>query len=356
MPDEQNDYDDAPSLEDILFAMSGWPEVEEALQAWEERQSLRGRQVDGELSEEFLLRAIRHRDGAFREIAARSGHWSREVMDIAVGDHYADVRYVAACSPSTAPEGLVRLATDTSINVRAGVASNPSTPVTTLLELLDDSNESVRRFAVYQHRFPADVMERLSHSDDPEVLRAVATSPNTAPATLDHLARSMTVGLWAELIDNHNTPAASLELIPDTPRPHLHQGLLKHPNASDALCRRLARRYLDEADAPLRLAGLNLMFRGPVRVAPWGTGRTGEPVPAFDRPSDVVVWLAEGADLSTTVPYALDTANPDWLRWFILSRAQPDHSTWVRLATDHYPRLRELALRRLGQPSPTPTA
>jgi len=347
MPDAQNDDAGAHSLDDILYALSGWHEVEQTLLEWQEAREQRPQWGDQRLPEELLLRAIRHPEEPFRQIAAVAGSWSTEVMELAITDRDTEVRTVAARSVRTPPDALAIAATDHDDDVRLAAASNPSTPVPALLGLLRDPHAGVVLAAVRQYRLPCRVMSRLAASDDPSMMIAVAAAPQTSTAALHRLAsRSSAPGLWTALAGNPHTENRTLQLIPTTPRPHLHQLLIKHPLATDELCRRLARAYLDEPEAPLRLAGLALMFRGRVRVAPWGSGRTDAPPARFERPSDVLSWLAKGADLSTVLPYALDVDSPAWVRMFILSRAELDQATWARLATDHEPRIGDLALRR----------
>lgn len=341
-----DDHDEASELtvDNIFHALAGWPEVEKALSEWHERHERGSRTINGDLPEDLLLRGIRHPEGAFREIAALAGHWSCDVMALAIRDGWATVRAIAAGSSRTPADGLATAATDASVDVRLAVAANPSTPVTALQGLLRDSEISVVHAAVLQKRLPCRIMSRLATSDDPVIMEAVAGAPQTSTAALHRLAsRTTSTAVWTALVNNPHTERRTLELVPVTRHPHLHLSLVKHPWASDALCRRIAALYLDEPDAPLRLAGLTMLFRGSVTVAAWGTGRTHPKAPTFRRPSDVLAWLADGADLSTVLPYALDPANPGWLRWFILSRAQLDQATCDGLADDPEPRIRRLS-------------
>jgi hypothetical protein len=341
-----------PSVEDILFAMSGWPEVEEALLEWRRQHDTHTGHLSRSFTSEFLMRAIGHPDPSFRELAAEAGTSNREVMAVALHDDHPPVRVVAARSSAAPPGDLAAVAADTSVEVRRAVAANSSTPVPALITLVHDPDVEVRHAAVRQHRLPADVMADLADSDDSVVLCAVAASPLTKASTLHRLSKSASVEVWFQLASNLRTPARSLELIPAGQHPHLHKQLVSHPHASAALCRRLATTYLDEPDAPLRLIGLSLMFKGAVKVASWGEGRTDKPT-ELRRPSEVMAWLAEGGDLSTVVSFALDTSQPAWLRWFIVSRGELDHDLWVRLATDREPRIRTRALEQLAAGSAT---
>lgn len=341
-----DDHDEPSELtvDDILHALAGWPEIEEVLVDWYRRQQSGSRLINGDLPEDLLLRAMRHPDGTFREIAAQAGQWSCEVMALAIRDGWSTVRVIAAQSSRAPADGLAAAATDSSVDVRLAVAANPTTPVTALQGLLRDSEIAVVHAAVLQRRFSCRVMSRLATSDDPVIMAAVAGGPQTSTAALHRLAsRTTSAEVWAALATNPHTERRTLDLIPLGRQPHLHLLLVKHPWASDGLCRRVARLYLDEPDAPLRLVGLKVLFRGSVKVAPWGEGRVDRPAPEFDQPSDVLIWLADGADLSTVLPYALDPEKPEWLRWFILSRAQLDEATRERLVDDPQPRIRRLA-------------
>lgn len=341
--------DDSPGfdVEDILFALADWPRVEATLLDWQRRNQTPAGTLTRELDEALLTRAMFHPDEQFRAIAARAGTWSCDVMDMAIDDHSASVRAIAANSTATPPEGLAAASLDSAVTVRLGVAGNRSTPLPALLAMLDDDDRRVQVAAVAQYRFPCRVMSGLADSDDPDMLSVLAAGPRVTPTVLHKVAtRSRSLTVWLRLAQNHTTQSRSLDLIPLGQHPHLHQLLLKHPNASDALCRRVAVEYLDRPDAPLRLVGLSLMFRGPVKVAPWGQGRFDAKVPRFKRPSDVVAWLADGADLSTVMPYAMNQRHPEWLRWFIVCRAELDEATRARLASDREPRLRQLACER----------
>jgi len=253
-----------PTIDDIFHALAGWEVVEEKLLEWKKKSSNQSRLLD----EDFLNRAMSHPETQFRELAAQAGHWSHVIMARAIVDRAAEVRYVAACSHSTPTVELSNAAGDEDVNVRRGVASNRVTPV----------------------------------------------------VTLHHLATAPFSGVWAELVQNPSTAAESLDLVPTGARPELHRQVMTHPNASSSLCQQLACAYLDEPGAPLRIMGLHLMFRGPVKVASWGQGRTDDPPVSFDRPSDVLRWLAEGGDLSTVAEYAHSAPCPAWLRQFVLSR------------------------------------
>lgn len=350
MTDSANAPTSEHSLDDIFNALAGWPDLEQTLLDWQHRQQTRSRPVQRELSEDFLVRAMKHPDETFREIAAEAGDWSHDVMRLAISDQCESVRSIAARSTQTPPEALAIAANDTSDLVRLFVAANRATPIQALQTMMRDPDHTVRRAAVLQGRFSCRVLSRLASSDDAVILAAVAQAFQTSPATLHRLAtRAPSLALWKALATNPRTENRTLALIPAEPRAHLHTPLLKHPLASDELCRRLARGYLDQPDAPMRLAGLALMFRGSVKVLAWGQGRMHRNVPMFAQPSDVVIWLADGADLSTTVPYALDEQNPEWLRWFILSRAELSQEVWARLANDPHDRVRKRAHNRVAK-------
>ncbi len=336
--------------DDIIYALSGMPDIEAKLLDWHEAIKNLQTRPTLELSEAQLLTAMRLGRGFVRLLAAGAGNIYTAVADVALVDRSYRVRIEGALSTNATPSALEQAAVDPSPFVRLAVSSNTSLPIDALVALLDEPEPLIQQYAAQQHRLPPNVLERLSHSDDPVVQNAIASDPRAPASALHRLAEKGCSAVWQILVANPATPTASLELLPAVVNPHLHAELIKHPNATDGLCRRLAVAYLDEPEAPLRLAGLRLLFRGSVKVAPWGEGNTSQPAPAFERPSELLCWLADGADLSTVVPYALDTSWPEWVRWFIVSRCELDHDTWVRLATDTSERIRQHAINRLRGP------
>jgi hypothetical protein len=64
-----NDQSPRHNVEDILYSMAGWPDVELALDEWQQAETAGTRHLQRELAEEVLLRGIRHPDDALCSIA-----------------------------------------------------------------------------------------------------------------------------------------------------------------------------------------------------------------------------------------------------------------------------------------------
>lgn len=358
----------------ILDALCNWNDIEHRLDQAVERQRVGTGTRDPLLDEEFLMRAMRHPRQYYRLRAAELGTSFGGVASVALRDRYSRLRVLGATSRAAPPGCLDVASRDRVAAVRVAVAANARTPVETIVRLLDDRVAEVRLTAARRPRLPVAVLHTMAHHPDPamrciaaghripvellmrlaedpscevtlmvasnpgtpaEVLRRlaerradsqhgrlIASHPNTPVDVLDQLADLADLDVWTLLVSNRATRAATLERVPRGRLPQIHRQLARHPQASVALRRAIAGDYLDSSDIALRGIGLSLLFRGPVRVLPAGAGRVTSPPPTFERPVDVVAWLADGGDVSLTAAYARDASCPAWLSWFLHSQSK----------------------------------
>lgn len=98
------------------------------------------------------------------------------------------VRYVMAGNPHTAPEILVRLASETRPQIRQRVAENPHTPISALWSLARDYEQDVRLAVSENQNTPLNLLEELAKDPNDDVRLEMAANANLPPAILSILA------------------------------------------------------------------------------------------------------------------------------------------------------------------------
>ena len=354
----------------VLDALCNWRSIETQIDRAVQRRRIGG--DDTSCDEAVLMRAMRHPRPYYRLRAAELGAGYGGVAALALRDRYVRVRVLGAASRAAPPECLAVASRDRAPTVRAAVAANARTPLPAVLDLVNDRNADVRRAAARRSRLPLTVLHAFAHHTDDTMRciaaghritvdlleflaedasydvtlsvafnpdapahvlrrlaerrtdrqhgRAIASHPNTPVDVLDRLADVTDLNIWTLLVSNRSTCSATLDRVPRGLHPQSHRLLGRHPNASRDLLRGIAAPYLDSPDITLRGVGLTLLFRGPVRVLPAGCGHLPSQPPTFERPVDVMSWLADGGDVTVTATYAENASTPTWLRWFLHSQ------------------------------------
>lgn len=212
----------SPSLEaqSIFDALAGWEEVERRLRVDDSARltwSL-GWVSNGGLSEEFLLRAVRHPRPLYRIVAVERGRHFESVVLRGLRDPYWRVRWTAAQTDVAPPEVLAELVQDTSPEVRRVTAQNERTPLPALRELLDDRMDAVKHTAAQHGALLEADLRRLAGHQDREMRRIVATRHDTPVDVLDVLANDRALAV-AEAV-GRNSAASPDALHRVTQRTH----------------------------------------------------------------------------------------------------------------------------------------
>lgn len=212
----------SPSLDaqSIFDALAGWEEVERRLRVDDSSRvtwSL-GWGSNGGLSEEFLLRAVRHPRPLYRIVAVERGRDFESVVLRGLRDPYWRVRWTAAQTGVAPPEVLAELVHDTSPEVRRVTAQNQRTPLSALRELLDDRVDAVKYTAAHHGALLETDLRRLAGHRDMEMRRIVAGRDDTPVDVLDALANDRAVAV-AEAV-GRNSEASPDALHRVTQRTH----------------------------------------------------------------------------------------------------------------------------------------
>lgn len=137
------------------------------------------------------------------------------LLEKLVHDPHYRVREALAANRTVPVAILKQLADDEDSTVRIKVAYNPNTPIKVLLHMARHNPYDTFASQALAHRKNAtpQILEELSHKQDPYVLKALADNPNTPPTVLTTLAKHPDWEIRLRVCSNPNIPIPVLAIL-----------------------------------------------------------------------------------------------------------------------------------------------